>query len=133
MALLTSAHPGLAEAPVGSGLLMGDRDPAVTASALTHYSTKWPWVRGAEVLRLSYPQAPSDAQLVADASRLTGLDLAGTVTDTAIVRHEMPGKLDPAARDELLAAAATAGVDVLGAWLDGNGISPVIEAGERIR
>jgi len=133
VALLTSTHPGLAEGPVGSGLLMGERDPAVGASALTHYSTKWPWVRDAQVLRLSYQEAPSEAQLISDASRLTGLDLTGTVTDTAIVRHEMPGKLDPSARDEVLAAAAAAGVDVLGAWLDGNGISPVIEAGERIR
>lgn len=132
VALLTSTHPGLAGAPVGSGLLLGESDPAVSASALTHYSKKWPWVSGGEVLRLSYPEAPSVQRLVADASRLTGLNLAGTITGHAVVRHEMPGKLEPGAREPLLAATAEAGVDILGAWLDGNGISPVIEAGGRI-
>lgn len=132
VALLTSTHRGLGESPVGSGLLMGERDPEVSASALTHYSKKWPWVDGAEVLRLSYSQEPAPERLVADASRLTGLSLAGTVTDTLVVSHEVPGKLESGSRERLLSAAAAAGVDVLGAWLDGNGISPIIEAGGRI-
>ena len=132
VAMLTSTHPGLEEGPVGSGLLMGQRDPEVVASALTHYSKKWAWVEGAQVLRLSYGQAPTEPQVVADASRLTGLELDGSVTGIAVVRHEMPGKLDAAARDALISAATAAGIDVLGAWLDGNGISPVIESGQRI-
>lgn len=132
--LLTSTHPALAEGPVGSGLLMGERDPRILARALTHYSVKWPWTTGDHVLRLSYPGEidPPRPQIVDDASRLTGVDLEDTVTGCHTITHEMPGKLDPGTRNEILTAAEHAGVELLGAWLDGNGISPIIEAGARI-
>lgn len=132
--LLASDHPGLADNPVGSGLLLGEPDPRILARALTHYSCKWPWVEGGHVLRLSYPAGvePTEDQAVQDASRLTKLALDGTITGFTTLAWEMPGKLDPGARDRVLADAAAAGVDVLGAWLDGNGISSIIEAGARI-
>ncbi len=132
--LLASDHPGLAGNPVGSGLLLGEPDPRILARALTQYSCKWPWVRGGHVLRLSYPAAvaPTEGQAVQDASRLTKLELDGHVTGFTSLAWKMPGKLDPAARERILSDAAAAGVDVLGAWLDGNGISSIIEAGARI-
>lgn len=38
----------------------------------------------------------------------------------------MPARIDPATRDRFLRDAAEAGVDLVGAWVDGNGIAPVI-------
>lgn len=133
--LVASDHPELGEDPVGSGLLMGERDEGIVARALTHYSRKWPWVSGVHVLRLSYggADAPSREVVAADASALTKLDLAGHIHDVVTVTHQMPGRIAPDAREAWLAAAASVGVDVVGAWLDGNGIGPVAEAAERIR
>ncbi len=134
VALLASDHPALAEGPVGSGLLMGERDPGIVARALTHYSWKWPWVRRCHMLRLSYSGEvpPSRAMCVEDASRLTKLDLSGHILGFHVATHQMPAKVTGAQRDEILAATQAAGVDVVGAWLDGNGIGPVIEATERL-
>lgn len=132
--LLASDHPGLDAHPVGSGLLMGDRDPAVVARGLAHYSAKWPWVEGCHILRLNYAGDTPALRAVAveDASRLTKLDLTEHVIGFVAVTHQMPGKLTPQVRDDILAATAAAGVDVVGAWLDGNGIGPVMEGVERL-
>lgn len=134
MALLASDHPGLDKHPVGSGVLMGQPEPSIVAKALTHYSAKWPWVRGMHVLRLSYPPTvnPTRAQAIADASALTKLQLDNHIEGFTTMTHPMPARIDPATRDEILATTAAAGVDVLGCWVDGNGIGPVIEAGARI-
>ena len=129
--LLACDHPALGDDPVGSGLLMGDHDPAITARALTHYSRKWPWVDGTHVLRLSYAQPPKRATAIADASALTRIDLERHVEGFVVVSHAMPARVSRDFRDEVLHAAQ--GVDVVGAWIDGNGIGPVIEASERIR
>lgn len=133
--LAASDHPGLGADPVGSGLLMGERDDAIVARALTHYSRKWPWVEGVHVLRLSYggAEAPSPEVVAADASALTKLDLTGHIRDVVAIPHEMPGRIAADEREAWLEAAASVGVDVVGAWLDGNGIGPVSEAAERIR
>lgn len=133
--LVASDHPGLGADPVGSGLLMGERDDAIVARALTHYSRKWPWVEGVHVLRLSYggAEAPSPEVVAADASALTKLDLTGHIRDVVAISHDMPGRIAADEREAWLGAAASVGVDVVGAWLDGNGIGPVTEAAERIR
>lgn len=73
------------------------------------------------------------AVAVEDATRLTKLDLTEHVIGFVAVTHQMPGKLTPQVRDDILAATAAAGVDVVGAWLDGNGIGRVIEGVERVR
>jgi oxygen-dependent protoporphyrinogen oxidase len=44
----------------------------------------------------------------------------------------MPARIDPSTRDRLLRDAAGVGVDLVGAWLDGNGIAPVILGVERV-
>lgn len=134
VALLASDHPALDQGPVGSGLLMGERDSRIVAKALTHYSWKWPWVTGCHILRLSYSGdvAPARALVVEDASRLTQIDLSAHAIGYTVITHEMPAKITPDQRDETLSATQAAGVDVVGAWLDGNGIGPVIEATERL-
>ena len=138
LAVLGLSHPALADAPVGSGLLVGERDDAIHAKALTHYSLKWPWARsrGQEILRLSYPEQllPTRAEALADASRFLGIELAdGDVTGFASVSWEsMPTRMEHSAREYYLEAVAAAGVDLVGAWLDGNGIASVIAGCDRL-
>lgn len=136
--ILAATTPGLADAPVGSGILVAERDPAVRAKAMTHYSAKWPWASraGAEILRLSYPEDvfATRAEVLADASRLLGVEVADDeVTGLASVGWEsMPTRIDAAHRDHLLETAAQVGVDMVGAWLDGNGIAAVVAGTQRV-
>lgn len=132
VALLTSTHPGLAPGPVGSGLLLGEPNPEVAATALTHYSHKWPWVRGHHVIRMTYPDAPDENQIIHDASVLTKLDLAGTITATAVASWNLPGRIEPAQAAQIRAAAAAVGVELVGCWINGNGIAPIVEAVEHL-
>ncbi len=44
----------------------------------------------------------------------------------------MPAQIDPVTRDRFLGDAAGIGVDLVGAWIDGNGIAPVILGVERV-
>lgn len=138
LAVIGVSHPALAEGPVGSGLLVGERDDTIHAKALTHYSLKWPWARreGQEILRLSYPEQliPTRAEALGDASRFLGIDLAdGAVTGFASVSWEaMPTRMEHATRQYYLETVAAAGVDLVGAWLDGNGIASVIAGCDRL-
>lgn len=131
-------HPQLLDGPVGSGALVATPEGEAAVKAITHYSLKWPWAQrdGRSVLRLSYPgQAdPDRAQAIADAARLTGVDITDDqVVDYVSVRWDaMPSRLDPAVKDQILQASAAAGVDVVGAWLDGNGIGSVIAGCQRV-
>ncbi|HMR12859.1 MAG TPA: FAD-dependent oxidoreductase [Arachnia sp.] len=137
-AVLAVSTPALADDPVGSGVLVADPVPELKAKALTHYSAKWPWARaeGREMLRLSYPAdvEPTLDQAVADASLLTGVDIeTGQVAAFASVEWAaMPARIDPVTRDRFLGDAAGIGVDLVGAWIDGNGIAPVILGVERV-
>lgn len=138
--MIAATTAGLRDNPVGSGVLIGAADPSVQAKALTHYSAKWPWARAAapevEVLRVSYPPhiRPTRAEAIADASALTGV----TIRDTDVLAvaslgwESMPVRIDPATRDTLLAGAAEAGVDLVGAWLDGYGIAAVVSGTDRV-
>lgn len=131
-AILAVSTPELAGDPVGSGVLVADPAPGLCAKALTHYSAKWPWARaeGREILRLSYAADidPSREQAVADASLLTGIaiDPAEVAAFASVEWASMPARIDPTARDSFLSDAAAVGVDLVGAWIDGNGIAPVI-------
>nr|WP_226966089.1 FAD-dependent oxidoreductase [Tessaracoccus defluvii] len=128
----------LAAEPVGSGVLVAERTPELRAQAMTHYSAKWPWARvgGREVLRLSYPAdlEPTAEQAIADASLLSGVTISPrqVAAFASVEWTAMPARIDPAARDRLLAAARQAGVDLVGAWVDGNGIAPVILGVDRV-
>ncbi|AQP46810.1 hypothetical protein BW730_03970 [Tessaracoccus aquimaris] len=136
-AILALDNTALREHPVGSGVLVASRGE-VRAKALTHYSAKWPWAResGLEVVRVSYPEHvfPTRQEILADASRLTGV----AVTDSQVKGlssvgwDAMPTRIEAANRDYLVEAAAGVGVDLVGAWLDGNGVASVIAGTRRV-
>ena len=150
--ILVARAPGLAGAPVGSGLLVAPpaagRAAPVRAKALSHLSVKWPWIgrelralHGEDVhaLRLSYgrpgeprPEVTLDDAL-ADVEALTGARIApDDVIDHMLVRWD--GTLPPvdAARRERAAALverveSLPGLALTGAWVAGTGIAAVVE------
>ena len=137
-ALLSVTTPGLAANPVGSGVLLAERDDTLHARALTHYSAKWPWAAetGEHVLRLSYPEhvMATRADVLRDASRFVGIEIAEhEVTGFASVGWEsMPTRIDASNRDFIVETALQAGVDIVGAWVDGNGIAAVVGGTQRV-
>ena len=135
-ALLLLRHPGLNPGPVGSGIIVGRRDPRLVARALTHYSRKWPWAAsdGLHVLRLAYAAAPTLTQALSDASLLVGVGLAERdVVDFAVLDWEMPTAMPPAAQVVLQEKLARLpGLAVTGAWVAGNGIAAVVQAAREV-
>ncbi|HMR48624.1 MAG TPA: FAD-dependent oxidoreductase [Arachnia sp.] len=136
-ALLAVRHPAAADGRVGSGLLLGASSDKVSAKAMTHYSAKWPWAAdaGTQILRLSYSAdvVPTPELALRDVSAFLGepIPAAHLIGFEAVAWQAMPVRLSPAERarvGEMLRAAP--GVVVAGAWLDGNGIGPVIAAVE---
>ncbi len=132
-------------APRGTGILVARRARGPRAKALTHATAKWPWLAraagpGRHVLRLSYGRGagevlPGDAELpalaLADASELLGVPLrADDVVGTAVVRWDSalpvprPGHAEAVAA--LRAAAAPAGLTVVGSAMAGTGLGAVI-------
>lgn len=141
--MLALTTPQLRDEPIGSGVLLGTRDPSVLAKAMTHYSAKWPWVRevatkgpAVEVLRISYPEHvfPTSEQVIADASALTGVDIAteDVAAMASLVWEAMPARISPETRDTLIAGAAEVGVELVGAWLDGNGMAAIVQGVARV-
>jgi len=152
--------PELDAHPRGTGVLVSADAPDVTAKALTHVTAKWAWVAeaagsGRHVVRLSYGRAGqlnptdglSDEELQAlalhDASALLGVPLAAASV-RAFARTEWRDALSPAtlgaperAQQVREAVAATAALEITGAWLAGTGLASVIPhalaAGDRIR
>ena len=150
--ILVARAPGLAGAPVGSGLLVAPpaagRVAPVRAKALSHLSVKWPWIgrelralHGEDVhaLRLSYgrpgeprPEVTLDDAL-ADVEALTGARIApDDVIDHMLVRWD--GTLPPVNADRRERAAALVerveslpGLALTGAWVAGTGIAAVVE------
>lgn len=150
--ILVARAPGLAGAPVGSGLLVAPpaagRVAPVRAKALSHLSVKWPWIgrelralHGEDVhaLRLSYgrpgeprPEVTLDDAL-ADVEALTGARIApDDVIDHMLVRWD--GTLPPVDADRRERAAALVerveslpGLALTGAWVAGTGIAAVVE------
>lgn len=137
-ALLAVANSGLDAHPVGSGLLLAERADTLHARALTHYSAKWSWTgAGPHVLRLSYPEhiLATRADAIRDAARFTGVPIEDheVVGFASVGWHSMPTRIDPSARDFIVEKALEAGIDLVGAWLDGNGIAAVVAGTERVQ
>ena len=134
--LLSSKHPGIAAGPVGSGVIVGRRDPRLVARALTHYSLKWPWAGRDDhhVLRLAYAAPPTLPRAFADASLLLGIDLGEEhVTDYALVDWEMPAAMPAEAHAALVQELSRfEGLAVTGAWVAGNGIAAVVRAAQEV-
>ncbi|WP_353707194.1 FAD-dependent oxidoreductase [Cellulosimicrobium sp. ES-005] len=146
--------PELDDAPRGTGLLVAPphRDAGraappsdVEAKALTHSTAKWPWLRervraavgpGHHVVRLSYGRIgattePDLDRVVADASRLFGVDLHGRVLGHVVTRWN--GALPPptpAYRREVAAFVervdAVPGLAVTGGWIAGTGLAAIV-------
>src|SRR5690606_1419919 len=89
--------PALDAAPRGTGVLVVQGTPGVTAKALTHSSAKWQWLAdaagGRHVVRLSYGRAgetnPLDGRSDDEVTALALADAAallGTPLDATMVR-----------------------------------------------
>ena len=137
LAILAATTPALKDHPVGSGLLVATKD-AVRAKSLSHYSAKWPWAAetGLEVMRLAYPDHvfPTRAEVLSDTSLLTGVKItdAELVGLASIGWDALPSRVEAANRDYLVEQAARVGAVLVGAWLDGNGISNVMAGTHRV-
>ncbi len=151
--------PALDAAPRGTGVLVVQGTPGVTAKALTHSSAKWRWLSdvagGRHVVRLSYGRAgesnPLDgrtddevaALALADASVLLGTPLdasmlraAGRTPWSDALPHATIGQRDRVrALEDVLAAEP--GIEATGSWVAGTGLASVVphalEAARRIR
>lgn len=136
LAVIALKHPDVATGPVGSGVIVGRRDERLVARALTHYSMKWPWAAREDqhILRLSYAAAPSQAQVLADASLLMGIELSDDdVIDFAVLNWEMPTAVTPETHSALMKKLSTYdGLAVTGAWVAGNGIAAVVKAAQEV-
>lgn len=133
--LLSLRHPALDANPVGAGIIVAETTDELSATALTHYSAKWPWARrhGLHVIRLSIPaDADPDLDVArAEASALLGIDLGpeNVVAHHVATWSEMPSALDEASRTRLCdQLSARPGIAVAGAWFAGNGIGAVVES-----
>lgn len=134
----------LADAPLGTGVLVTDERPDVAAKALTHTSAKWPHVRalvpdGLELVRLSYGGTRAvpdgdDATLVRRAGEDLGRLLGGgavEVVDGTVVHwtEALPRPTSgraAAVRTLLATAAATPGLAIVGTSVAGNGLAGVV-------
>lgn len=140
---LVLGDSGLADAPRGTGVLVGANVPGVAAKALTHSTAKWAWLRAAagerEVLRLSYGrrgQAPATAGLapddlrrlaVADASALLGRPIGDPI---AVQRTGWtilpPGTSGVPVAKEWLTGWRSDRLAVVGAGVAGVGLAAVV-------
>lgn len=135
-AVVALTRQDIASGPVGSGVIVGRLDEALVARALTHYSLKWPWAaqETTHILRLAYAAAPTQAQVLADASLLLGITLSDDdVSGFEVLQWEMPTALTPEARVGLHTKVARwPGLTVTGAWVVGNGIAAVVQAAKEV-
>ncbi len=133
-------------APRGTGVLVAPGVPGVRAKALTHATSKWPWLAeaagpGRHVLRLSYDRAadaePADsvtqAEALADAGTLLGLALdESAVAGFAVTRWDDSlafATVGHRARVEKLltqTAELDASLIVVGAWVAGTGLAATV-------
>ena len=149
LATLVLDAPALDAHPRGTGALVAEGTPGVTAKAITHISAKWAWVDaltppGRHILRLSFGRAGapvptldlSDAELqqlaVHDAAAILGVDLSAAPV-VGFARTLWSDGLSPATigaperiRQVRAAVEGTAGLDVTGGWLSGTGLASVI-------
>ncbi len=137
------ADAGLADAPRGTGVLVGANVPGVVAKALTHSTAKWAWLRQAagdrEVLRLSYGrrgQAPATANLqaaelralvVADASALLGRPVSEPIAMQRTGWQVLPpGTPGLTVAKQWLTGRRSDGLAVVGAGVAGVGLAAVV-------
>lgn len=127
----------LEAAPRGSGVLVAD--PGGGATALTHSSAKWPWLRsrlpaGRHLIRVSYRTAedvPIERALH-DAARLLGVEIpARAVVDAARTHWRQDAARATSGLSARLAVldgavSAVPGLAVTGAWIAGAGLASVV-------
>ena len=65
---------------------------------------------------------------------LTGVQLPDSAVPAlvSVSWDQLPTPVEPAHRNLLVSAAAEAGVDIVGAWLDGNGVDAVTAGTRRV-
>jgi oxygen-dependent protoporphyrinogen oxidase len=160
LATLVLDAPVLDAHPRGTGVLVAQDTPGVTAKALTHATAKWPWLAavtapGRHVLRLSFGRAGAPVPTLGlgddelrdlalhDAAVILGVDLSALQV-RGFARTLWSDGLSPATigAPERIArvrevVAGSAGLDVTGGWLSGTGLASVIpdaiDAGIRSR
>ena len=149
LATLVLDAPALDAHPRGTGVLVAQDTPGVTAKALTHATAKWAWLDaqtspGHHVVRLSFGRAGapvptlglSDDELrdlaVHDAAAILGVDLS-VAQVRGFARTLWSDGLSPAtigAPERISrvrqAVDQTPGLDVTGGWLSGTGLASVI-------
>ena len=149
LATLVVDEPALDAAPRGTGILVAPEVTDVDARALTHATTKWPWLAraagpGRHVLRLSYGSRERALSLDAltdlaltDASNLLGIPLTrAQLVDSARVVWSgglpRPSEAHRATVERARAAVGEVpGLAVCGAWVAGNGIASVVPDARR--
>ncbi len=135
-------EPLLDADPVGSGLLVAPGHPQVRAKAMTHASAKWDWVRAAygpprHLVRLSYGRDGVIDEPLDDLAGIAAADLAAVLgvddvraVDSRVTRWSsslvVPDAHLRTLAAEVRAAAAHAGLTVVGAGLGGNGLAGTI-------
>ena len=130
--------------PRGSGIIVAPGAPGVRAKALTHSSSKWPWLAsmagaGRHAIRLSYAgsqRGTEDAELLAkalaDASVLLGVDLGpADLRASKITRwSDAVTPPSPAHRDLVgkwkKSVARLDRIGLTGSWIAGTGLASVI-------
>ncbi|TFB99052.1 protoporphyrinogen oxidase [Cryobacterium adonitolivorans] len=149
LATLVLDAPALDAHPRGTGALVAEGTPGVTAKAITHVTAKWAWLAaltppGRHVVRLSYGRAGapvptlglSDDELqhlaVHDAAAILGVNLADAQV-AGFARTLWADGLSPATigaperiRRVREVVDGTPGLDVTGGWLSGTGLASVI-------
>jgi oxygen-dependent protoporphyrinogen oxidase len=133
----------LADAPRGTGVLVGANVPGVAAKALTHSTAKWGWLRaaagGREVLRLSYGRrglapvtsvlkpAELTALVRADAAALLGRPISEPLEIRRTGWRTLPpGTPGVAASRDWLTARAGDDLALVGAGIAGVGLAAVV-------
>lgn len=123
--------PELDEAPRGSGLLCVQGTSR--AKALTHLSSKWPWLRGVtdfHAIRVSYAlnEDLSTEQALQDANQLLGtqIDPEAIVGARVVCWGDALTPSTPALRSWAEAITPPKQITVTGAWRAGTGIAAVI-------
>lgn len=142
LVLLALRAPELADAPLGSGVLVTPGTSDVTAKASTHATAKWEWLGetfgDVQLIRFSYGRnghLPADlaslpAQALADAKALYGLASPQVVQAETVLwpgALVLPGTGHLAAASRIKAAVASRpNLAVIAAGLAGNGITGAI-------
>lgn len=135
LATLVVHSEALDAAPRGTGVLVGAACTSVTAKALTHATSKWPWLaekagEHRHVLRLSYDAGRVEG-LGNDELRSLAASDAATLLDTAFAAEDVLGF----ARVDWIAAGADPrsrdnGVTRIGETASGTGLAAVVHGAQ---